>query len=117
MTNAKAVFSLIKKQNGERFAKALRDYHNGILEIPNSVDIVKFAGRGTQDAESILQYLVSLLSQKECVVAKESPYTLLDKAGYDSYWADTLEKQNAISKYFTKEERLCTFHDESRYKN
>lgn len=110
MANSKDVFNTIKKQNGERFAKTLRDYHNGILEIPNIVEIVKFAGKGVEDAESILKYLISLLNEeKGDKSVKESPYALLDKAGYDAYFADTLEKQDAISKYFKENEKLCTF--------
>ena len=47
----KSVFERIKKQNGERFAKAIRAYDNGIFDIPDIVDIVKYAGR---EAEPIM---------------------------------------------------------------
>ena len=53
----KSVFERIKKQNGERFAKAIRSYDNGIFDIPGIVDIVKYAGR---EAEPIMNYLESL---------------------------------------------------------
>ena len=53
----KNMHDVIKAQNGERFAKAIRNYDNGIFDIPNIDKIVKYAGR---DAEPIMQYLVSL---------------------------------------------------------
>ncbi|MBR6411679.1 MAG: hypothetical protein IKS41_00770 [Alphaproteobacteria bacterium] len=53
----KSVFEQIKKQNGERFAKAIRGYDNGIFDIPGIVDIVKYAGH---EAEPIMEYLESL---------------------------------------------------------
>lgn len=110
-------FNKIKKQNGEEFAKILRNYHNGIFEIPDVVSIVKHAGRG-KDAERILSYLVNLLSAEADKEEKPGdPFELLSQAGYDAYYADTLEKQNAISKHFEKDEELCTFRDSSRFQN
>ena len=111
---AKSMYEIIKKQNGEKFAKAIRGYANGIFEIPNIDRIVKHAGR---NAAPILTYLFSLkkVDIEEMGVHK-NPIHLLDLAGYKAYVADTLEKQNAIEKYFKKDERLCTFHDENRYK-
>ena len=110
---AKSVFEQIKKQNGEAFAKAIRNY-NGIFDIPGIVDIVKYAGR---DAEPIMNYLISLMEVEiEKQGAYEDPITLLNKAGYDAYYADTLEKQNAIEKYYAKGEHLCTFGDPTRFK-
>ena len=47
----KSVYDQIKKQNGEAFAQEIRRFHNGIFELPNLKNIVKFAGR---DAEPIL---------------------------------------------------------------
>ncbi|MBD5398440.1 hypothetical protein HDR60_05710, partial [bacterium] len=40
-----SVYDIIKKQNGEHFAKAIRNYNNGIFEIPDIVNIVKYSGR------------------------------------------------------------------------
>ena len=50
-------FDLIKKQNGEAFAKAIRSYDNGIFDIPEIADIVQYAGR---NAEPIMDFLISL---------------------------------------------------------
>ena len=110
------IYKKLKKQKGEKFAQVLRNHHNGILEIPGIVDIVKHAGR---DAEPLLPYLMSLLATNDDVPEEEPgcPFDLLSQAGYDAFHADTLEKQNSIKPYFKRNERLCTFNDRSRYKN
>ena len=108
------MYDIIKKQNGERFAKAVRNYDNGIFDVPNIDKIVKYAGR---DAEPIMQYLVSLRGVKvEEQGVHQDPIALLNGAGYNAYVADTLEKQNAIKKYYASGEELCTFYDPDRFK-
>ena len=110
----KSVFEQIKKQNGETFAKVIRAYDNGIFDVSGLVEIVKYAGR---EAEPIIPYLESLKRiEIETGGIYKDPIELLDEAGYDAWYADTLEKQNAISKYFAPEEELCTFNDDSRFK-
>lgn len=112
------VYNKIKKQNGESFAKAIRDHHNGIFEVPDILDIVKHAGKTAQDAEQCLTYLTSLLTtEPEEETKPEDPFVLLKKAGYSAFYADTLHKQNSIRKYFASGEALCTFSDSSRFKN
>jgi len=110
----KSVFEQIKKQNGERFAKAIRGYDNGIFDIPGIVDIVKYAGR---EAEPIMEYLESL---KEIHIEEtgvyQDPLALLDAAGYDAYYVTNLKEQNRIQKYYAKGEELCTFSDPDRFK-
>ena len=111
----KSVFEQIKKQNGERFAKTIRGYDNGIFDIPGIVDIVKYAGR---EAEPIMEYLESL---KEIHIEEtgvyQDPLTLLDEAGYDAYYVTNLEEQNAIQKYYAEGEKLCTFRDPHRFEH
>ncbi|MBR6412086.1 MAG: leucine-rich repeat protein [Alphaproteobacteria bacterium] len=110
---AKSVFEQIKERNGERFAKAIRGYDNGIFDIPGIVDIVKYAGH---EAEPIMDYLESLKGVKiEENGVYQDPITLLDAAGYDAYYVTNLEEQNAIQKYYAPREALCTFHDPSRF--
>ena len=110
---AKSVFEQIKKQNGERFAKAIRGYDNGIFDIPGIVDIVKYAGH---DAEPIMGYLESLKKvHVEETGVYQDPITLLDAAGYDAYYVTNLEEQNAIQKYYAPAEKLCTFRDPTRF--
>ena len=112
------MFNKIKKQNGERFSKAIRGYHNGIFEIPNLLSIVKHAGHGREDAEAVIPYLMTLLTRRDEKEEKvEDPFELLKRAGYEAYHADTLDKQNSIRKYFASGEELCTFNDSTRFKN
>ena len=47
------MYKKIKRQNGETFARTLRDHHNGLLEIPDIDKIVRHAGR---DAEPLLPF-------------------------------------------------------------
>jgi hypothetical protein len=111
------MFKKIKKQNGERFAKVLRGFHNGIFEIPDILQIVRHAGNTPEDAEQICSYLMSLLLTDDDEPDEvEDPFALLDQAGYEAYYADTKEKQDAIKKYFQSGEKLCTFGT-NRFKN
>ena len=116
MIASNKIYKKIKKQNGENFAKALRNHHNGLLEIPNIDEILRYAGR---DAAPLLPYLSSLLiANKETPAPeKEDPFVLLERAGYNAFHANTLEKQNSIKKYFEEDELLCTFNDHARYQN
>ena len=111
------VYKKLKRQNGERFARGLRDHHNGLLEIENLTDIVRYAGR---NGEALLQYLMTLLPDPDAPAKTTktiNPFELLEHAGYKAFHANTLQKQNSIKKYFKPGELLCTFNDESRYKN
>ena len=116
------MYKKIKKQNGEKFAQTLRNFHNGILEIEGLDTILRHAGRGREDAKSLLPYLMSLLAANDNMSADTpapapgDPFALLDQAGYEAFHADTLEKQNSIKRYFKKDELLCTFNDSARYK-
>ena len=109
------MYKKLKTQKGERFAQTIRNFHNGILEIPDLDVIVRYAGR---EAEPLLPYLMSLLATNDDKVdeapAPANPFDLLEQAGYDAFYADTLEKKNSISKYFEKDELLCTFNDAAR---
>ncbi len=107
------MYNKIKKQNGEQFAKAIRAFDSGIFDIQNLDKIVKYAGR---EAEPIMSYLVSLKNiQIEEHGVHKKPIELLSMAGYDAFYADTLEKQNSIKHLYREDETLCTFRDETRY--
>ena len=107
------IYNIIKKQNGEKFARAIPD---GVFEIPDLPHIVEYAGR---DANAqLLRWLESLKKVKiKPKQTSSDPLELLSRAGYDAYVADTLEKQNAIEKYFAPNEKLCTFKDSNRVRN
>lgn len=108
------VYKKIKRQNGETFARCLRDYHGGLLEIEGLAEMVRHAGR---DATPLLPYLMTRLAANDDAsqVAAHDPFALLEQAGYEAFYADTLEKQNSIKTYFKPHELLCTFNDAARY--
>lgn len=113
---AKSVYDIIKKQNGEGFARVLRD--KGLLDIPDVVDIVKYSGHTAQDAEEIFPYLWSLKEFQETGnTTPTDPFQLLDQAGYHAYEVHNLEDQNSLRRFFRKNEELCTFRDMHRYEN
>ena len=110
---SKSVYDIIKRQNGESFAKAVRKFDSGIFDIENFPQVVRYAGR---NALPLLLFLEGLKIKKErAVKTKKNPFQLLYEAGYNAFYADTLEKQNAIKPYFEEDEFLCTFHDLKRY--
>ncbi len=110
------MYKKLKKQNGENFAQTLRNFHSGLLDIPDLDLIVRHAGR---QAEPLIPYLMGLMSYNDDIPAAtpENPFTLLDRAGYNAFHADTLQKQNSIKRYFAPGELLCTFNDHARYRD
>lgn len=109
----KSVYDIIKRQNGEAFAQGIRRYDNGIFDVPNLPEIVKFAGRNPLPLLSFLESLKQVKIPE--IETGKSPFELLTEAGYDAFYADSLEKQNQIEPYYTENEALCTFMDKSRY--
>ncbi len=121
MAKEKSVYDRIKKQNGEAFAKAIRNYDSGIFEIEGIVDIVKYAGRNAVPIMGFLRSLKKAEEEKHGVY--EEPLTLLKKAGYHAFIADTEEKKNSTMNYYGvnpithRDEHICTFKDPARHIN
>ena len=117
--NTDEVFKIIKKQNGESFAKVLRTAV--LLDTPNLKHILEYAGKNPDDARSLIPVLseIRAKSQEAPQIKYEirDPIKLLDDAGYDAFYVNNLHQQNSIEKYFEPYERLCTFNDQSRYKD
>ncbi len=109
------MYDIIKRQNGEAFAKAILHYDASLFELEDLPRIVKYAGRNALPVLGTLKRIKDGDFKKE-ESTNQSPYELLSQAGYDAYFVDTLEKQNAIEKYFAQGEELCTFLDFDRFK-
>lgn len=114
-----SVYNKIKKQNGEKFAQTLRKFHEGLFEIPGIDAILRHAGR---DAKPLIPYLMTIMAVNDdeveiTPVTPLDPFRLLDQAGYDAFYADTLDKQNSIKHHFVEGELLCTFNSASRYQD
>ena len=112
------MYKNIKKQNGEDFAKILRE--NVLLDVPNLEYILKYAGKDPKDAHNLISVLREIRTKAQKVRAKpkvnKDPIELLSDAGYDAFYVQTLKQQNSIKKYFAPNEELCTFKDPDRYK-
>ena len=115
------MYKIIKKQNGEAFARVLRE--NVLLEIPNLKHILEFAGKNPEDARHLVPVLKEILDksreEQEIVTEEqyEDPIELLSQAGYDAFYVETEEQKNSIMKYYRPGEALCTFRDPNRHKN
>lgn len=108
----KSVYEKIKKQNGESFARAIRAFDEGIFELPNIAQRLKYAGR---DATPLLPVLASFRQRLICLENAKDPFDLLQQAGYKAFYVNSLKKQKSIAHLFRLDERLCTFNDETRY--
>lgn len=109
------MYDIIKKQNGEAFAKGIRRFDSGLFDIENLDKIVRYAGRNPVPILGFLESLKGVEIQE--YQTGKNPFELLKMVGYDAFVADTLTKQNSIEKYFAEEEELCTFHDFKRFEN
>ena len=115
------MYKIIKKQNGEKFAKILRQ--NVLLDTPNLKHILEFAGVDAEDAKNLIPVLreINIKSKEKPETNQEQefrdPLELLNKAGYDAFYVNNLSQQNSIAKYFKQDEQLCTFRDSKRYKD
>ena len=113
MVKEKSVFDRLKKQNGELFAKTVRNGDSGILDMPNILEIVKFAGKDALPLIPFLRMLKEVVPDVHGVY--QDPITLLKKAGYNAFVADTEEKKNSIKHYYALGEAICTFKDAERH--
>lgn len=119
MSTNKPMYEQVKRMKGEKFARAVRDYHTGIFELENLLDKVRFASR--EPKEDVLHWLY--LEWKDSGAKEKSepivqdPFELLAQAGYTTaFHVKTIEEQNSIKSYYRKGEELCTFHDNTRFK-
>ena len=108
-------YKQLKKHHGEAFARIIRDA--GLLNIPDIVHILEFAGNNPENAQNLVKYIQAKYHRKPGTKARteKTPFALLDTAGYDAFLVETLEQQNSIEKYFRQGEKLCTFNDPTRY--
>ena len=105
------VYKQLKKQNGEEFAKILRE--NALLNTPNLKHILEFAGKNPEDAKllvPVLREIRDISKEPEKPTDEEEikdPIELLNEAGYDAFIVKNLLQQNSIAKYFASNEELC----------
>lgn len=120
MANVDLVYKKIKKQNGEQFARIMRDAV--LLDVPDILPMLEFAGNNPTDAKMLvplIRYLVLENQRKtekhKTAKTEKNPIELLADAGYNAFVVKTEKQKNSIKKYFRQYEGLCTFGDASRH--
>ena len=115
--NTDAVYKKIKKQNGEGVAKVIREAV--LLDVPNIVHILEFAGDNSEEAKALIPYIRERYKAKTKseIFVDKNPLELLSDAGYDAFVVENEAQKNSIKKYFRSGEELCTFRDPHRHEN
>ena len=114
--NTDAVYKKIKKQNGEGVAKVIREAV--LLDVPNIVHILEFAGDNSEEAKALIPYIRERYKAKTKseIFVDKNPLELLSDAGYDAFVVENEAQKDSIKKYFRSGEELCTFSDPDRHK-
>ena len=111
-----AVYKQLKKQNGEGFARVIRDAV--LLDVPNIVHVLEFAGRNADEAEQLVLVIRETYKGKQepQYHTNKTPLELLSDAGYDAFVVHTEQEKNSIKKYYRPGEEICTLRDPQRHK-
>jgi len=111
-----AVYKKIKKQNGEAVAKVMREAV--LLDVPDIVHILEFAGNNPDDARALIPFIRERYKAKTKseIFVDKNPLELLSDAGYDAFVVENEAQKDSIKKYFRSGEELCTFSDPDRHK-
>jgi len=128
-------FKILKQKYGERFAKLCREYfptilaHDGVLSkfiIENFAENEFLYEDITQSYEKLQQFIKFVQGSYQARVKAESskssdateeiktPEELLASVGYTLHKCETFEDTKKFTKYYQKDEELCTFRDEYR---
>ena len=115
--DTEAVYKQLKKQNGERVARVIRE--NVLLDIPNIVHILEFAGNNPDEARELVPVIREIYKrqQETSVHSDKNPLELLSEAGYDAFVVTNEQEKNSIKKYYRPDEELCTFRDPYRHRD
>jgi len=111
------IYNKLKKQNGEGVARVMRSAV--LLDVPNIVHILEFAGNNPDDAQKLVPVIREIYKtqQESQYHTDKNPLELLNDAGYDAFVVKTEKQKNSIKKYFRPGEELCTFNDPHRHEN
>lgn len=119
----------IKKKYGESMAHLCRELFPNLLEKEGVLPEI------LQDNFAVSKNLCSDLKENKCTNSfqgyllnranieynkpdtNESPWALMEKAGYKLYECITQAEIDSFKKYYDEDEQLCTFHDPDRLKS
>ena len=115
--NTDTVYKQLKKQNGEAVAKVIREAV--LLDIPNIVHILEFAGNNPEDIKQLVPVIREVYkTQTESEYhTDKNPLELLSMAGYDAFVVKNVKQKDSIKQYYRPGEELCTFRDPTRHEN
>ena len=117
---------IIKKKYGEQMAHMCRELFPSILEEEGKLPELLQANfavsknlcsdiKNKNYTNSFQNYLLNRANiEMKKQDSNESPYTLLDKAGYTLYECTTQAEIDRFKKYYKEDEELCTFNDKNR---
>ena len=100
------MYEVIKKQNGEAFAKTIQKLDERIFLIPDLKWILRYAGRNPLPIFPLLRYKADQLMGKKS--SNKDPIKLLNEAGYDAFYVETQDQKKSIKKYFAPNEEMHT---------
>ena len=120
--NTDKIYKQLKKQNGEKFAQAIRgdrDHDGNLLVIPDILHILEFAGNNEDEARQLRPVLkeIYLTKQESQYYTNKDPLELLSDAGYDAFVVKNEKQKNSIKKYYRSGEEICTLRDPHRHEN
>ena len=98
------MYEVIKKQNGEAFAKTIQKLDERIFLIPDLKWILRYAGRNPLPIFPFLRYKADQLMGKKS--SNKDPIKLLNEAGYDAFYVETQDQKKSIKKYFAPNEEM-----------
>lgn len=103
-------FVALKKQNGEAFARAIREECPALLDYEDGHKLLKYAGKDPKDAKKLSLFLNSVVvpDGEKIKEDPECPLVLLDRAGYNAFVVTDRESQDSIKNLYARGEVICT---------
>ena len=100
----KLMYEIIKKQNGEAFAKTIQKKDERIFSIPDLKWILRYAGRNPLQIFPLLRYMADEQNGKK--TSNKDPIELLKEAGYEAFYVETEDQKKSIKKYLVPNEEM-----------
>ena len=100
----KLMYEIIKKQNGEAFAKTIQKKDERIFSIPDLKWILRYAGRNPLPIFPLLRYMADEQNGKK--TSNKDPIELLKEAGYEAFYVETEDQKKSIKKYLAPNEEM-----------
>ncbi len=100
------MYDVIKKQNGEAFARAIKQLDDRIFLIQDLKWMLRYAGRNPMPVLPLLRHLAQVQEGKK--KSDKDPIVLLKEAGYEAFYVETQAQKESLLKYFASHERMIS---------